>query len=441
MGRVGLIGDNSVEYIKRLLLIWNNGDCAVLIDWRIPHREAEKMLQEAQVSKCYIDKRLSERIDNGCGDIEYSLFNSGNILSDLIPEEVYSMYQPNYSKSQEAVVLYSSGTTGKAKGVILSHYAINKNADLIAKYMELSSNDCIYIVKTLAHSSTLVGELLVGLKEKIKILITHTINNPHDILNNIKECNVTTMCVNPTILNLYVMTALSKKMSFNFLKTIYTSGSIASKSLIEKAKNTFTNVDILNVYGLSEAGPRVSAQRNMSNHSVESVGKPLDEVCVKIISHDGREVAPNISGVIHVKTPCLFTGYIKNISCKESLYNNWLNTGDIGYFNDYGELFITGRSDNMITIGSHNVYPEIIEDKIIKIQGIIDCAIISFYDEILGNKIICYYTSDKEVGDILYQFCITNLATYEIPVKFVRVDVIPTTVNGKKSRNCKDYYK
>ena len=102
MGRVGLIGDNSVEYIKKLINIWNNGDCVVIIDWRIPHNIAKQMLLEAGVTKCYIDKRLFGNIDIMIDDLTYYLFDATCKSCELITDEIYEMYNPNDCRSQEA---------------------------------------------------------------------------------------------------------------------------------------------------------------------------------------------------------------------------------------------------------------------------------------------------------------------------------------------------
>jgi len=439
MSRVGLIGDNSIEYIKKLIEIWNDGDCAVLIDWRIPHNTAIEMMHDASVTKCYIDKQLAGRIENtNSSDIEFIQFESDKVSAKLVPENVYDMFKSSYSK-EEAVILYSSGTTGKAKGVILSHYAINLNADLVAEYMALSDNDCLYIVKTLAHASTLVGELLVGLKTHVKILISTTINNPRHALEKINEYGVTTICVNPTLLSIYTLTVNTKRMVFDCLKTIYTSGAIAEESLIEKARKAFPCTEILNVYGLSEAGPRVSAQRKGDTNSIGSVGKPLNKIDVAVVSNDGFQVAEMEKGIIHVNTPCLFSGYVLNGMLRTSLYNGWLNTGDIGYIDKNNNLFITGRVDNMITIGSHNVYPEEIETFIMKILEVNDCIIIPMKNDVHGNKMICFYVANADISHDLKEFYITNLAPYEIPSVFIRIDKIPTTDNGKKIRDVSKY--
>lgn len=440
MGRIGLIGDNSVGYIKKLIQIWNEGECAVLIDWRIPNNIAVEMMKEANVSRCYIDSKLAARCSDDCvlEGIEFILFEGSSSTCEFIAEDIYELYLENYCED-EAVILYSSGTTGKAKGIILSHYAISINADLVLEYMKLSECDCLYIVKTLAHSSTLVGELLVGLKAHIRILISPTISNPRKTLQNINEHNVTTICVNPTLLELYIKTVGNRKWTFNSLKTIYTSGAIADAALIEEAQNTIVGVQILNVYGLSEAGPRISAQRSGERRVIGSVGKVLRNVNIVIVSESGEILPPRYKGIIHVNTPCLFSGYVAATIVRKSLYNDWFNTGDIGYVDEENNLFITGRVDNMITVGSHNVYPEEVEYLIKTKANVKDCIICSQKNSVYGNKIICYYVADFDLASELNEYCVANLAPYEIPSEFMRIENIPVTNNGKKTRKLNGY--
>lgn len=202
MSRVALIGDNSIQYISFIVDIWNSGDCVVLIDKNTPQQVAIDMMMEAEVTKCIIDQKVINNweIDTS-NSIYYEIFDSGVILDSILPLFIYKKFKSNYSNS-EAIVIYSSGTTGKSKGIILSHYAIQTNADSIAQYMGLSPYDCFYWVKSLTHSSTLTGELLVALKYKVKIVIAPLTVTPKYILRKIKKHSVTILCLNPTILEL-----------------------------------------------------------------------------------------------------------------------------------------------------------------------------------------------------------------------------------------------
>lgn len=432
MSRVALIGENSVEYVNALLDIWNNGDCAVLIDWRIPFQTAVKMMNEAKVHTCYIEKKLLDKMPVSLSEsITFISFERKVMIAEYLPESVYDKFKPNYS-NDEAIVLYSSGTTGKSKGIILSHYAININADAIIDYMKPNATDHIYIAKTLSHSSTLTGELLVSLKTHTKLVIAPTIMPPRYMLSNISKFNVTIICLNPTLLSMLVNEIQTSKYYISSLKKIYVSGSVLNDKIYEKAHKVLKNTSIYNVYGLSEAGPRVTAQREGCCGG-NSVGKPIVGTQVAIIDEKGNILSHGNLGIIHVSTRSIFNHYVCGETKHESLYQGWLNTGDIGYIDSNKELHVVDRSDDVIILNSHKIYPSEIEKVILDSNHVSDCVVVNIkYND---NEFIgCLY-----VGDIVSEQEIKNelrskLPTYEIPRRFIRRESVPRTLNGKISR-------
>ena len=431
MSRIALIGENSIAYINALLDIWNNGDCAVLIDWRIPLITATEMMKEAGVSECYIQKSILEKSSKmRSDDIKYVAFDP-NIVAELLPDNIRNKFTENYSKD-DAVVIYSSGTTGKSKGIILSHYAINKNADAIIDYMRPQKNDCMYIVKTLSHSSTLTGELLVALKSGMNLLVSPTIVPPRYIFNNICEHQVSIACVNPTLLNMYANEYKQRKCDISCLKKIYVSGSILNDKTHELAREVFKGIPIYNVYGLSEAGPRVTAQRADCCKG-NSVGKPIKFVGLVIVDENGKIVKNGERGIIHINTPCRFSGYVLGEEKNKSLYKGWLNTGDIGHFDNNEELHIIDRLDDVIIIDSHKIYPSEVERKIIDNTPIRECVVVK--EEINNNEFLaCLYAGDCHSAKMIKEKLKNFLLPCEIPRRFIHTNTIPRTNNGKISK-------
>lgn len=428
MSRVALIGENSVEYIETLIDIWNKGDCAVLLDWRIPCQVSVEMMLEAGVRLCYVQEKYYETFIGLNSNISFVSFKTDPIIAALLPSYIYDKYINRYC-SDEAVVIYSSGTTGKARGIILSHYAINTNADAIIDYMRPTIEDCIYIAKTLSHSSTLTGELLVALKAQAKLVIAPTIVPPRYVLNNINKFGVTIVCLNPTLLSMCSDEYEKRQYDILSLKKIYVSGSILSDQVYNKAHKIFDRIHIYNVYGLSETGPRVTAQ-SQEHCKSNSVGHPIKNVNVKIFNEQGDTVSNGSCGIVHVQTPCLFEGYTIGVNKCRPLCEGWFNTGDIGYFDDNQELHIVARADDVIVIDSHKVYPSSVERKILMLDEISECVVaeVIFHGKQL---LVCLYTGIRADEIKIKNKLLKFLAPYEVPKCFIFSDKLPQNSNGK----------
>ena len=433
MARVALIGDNSIEYVDLLLDIWNTGDCAVLIDWRVPLQTAYEMMMEANVSKCYIEIRIFSKIQSeDYKSIQFEAYENYTTTAKEIPNYVHVKFRENYSRD-EAVIIYSSGTTGKSKGVILSHYAINTNADAILAYMKLGHNDCIYMVKTISHLSSITGELLTALKSRTKIIIGPVVVPPRIILNNVQKFGVTDMCINPTILRLVVEECSRKDYNISSLHNIYVHGAKTDTKLSEKAKDVFSDINIYFEYGLTEAGPRVASQKVNDSHN-ESAGLPIYGVQIAIIEYNGLPLNAGVKGIIHVKTPSICSGYVCGEEKHKSLYNDWLNTGDVGYIDNAGELHVVDRIDDVINIGAHKIYPSDVEKLILANNNISACVVSKCTYN--GTEMIgCLYVSDNDCALSIMQQLKTKLMPYEIPKRYIRVAAIPCNIREKVNRS------
>lgn len=433
MSRVALIGRNSLEYISLLIEIWNSGNCAVLIDCQTPYNAAAEMMREAGVKKCYLQTSLWDaNVVNEFCDIEFICFDVDNTAIFVIPDCLYNKFVPNYSKA-EAVIIYSSGTTGKSKGIVLSHFAINTNADAVIKYITSSAdNECIYTIRHLSHSSTLTCELLVALKSHMKMIVAASTPVPRLVFSAISKYHVTILCVNPTILSLLCDELVRRSYTISSIRKIYVSGAVLSDATYEKAKFAFAGVSIFNAYGLSEAGPRVAVQ-GPENCNCNSAGKPICGVKVVIVNERGMTVTDGERGVVHVKTPSLFSGYVMGKEKYVSLYQGWLNTGDIGFWDKLGELHVVGRVDDVIICDAHKIYPIDVEKMILEDPSISDCVVSQC--TVNGIEMIgCLYISDKDCAIGIVRRIKDRLAQYEIPKRYLKTEAIPHNNRGKVDR-------
>ena len=412
--RIGLIGRNSIEFAERLLQIWNKNDTAVLIDCDAPPLVTKQLLKEANVNRCFIDSCILDKIDiSDPSSFDILEFSPTSTMPCLLPESIRGQFKPRYDET-EAIVIYSSGTTGKRKGISLSHRAINNNADSIIDYMMPSNEDCLYINKKLTHCSSIIGELLVALKSNARLLFSSIVIPPRISFKYIADYFVSILCCNPTLIKLYADEVERNHFFPTSVRKVYTSGECISQKEIERARVLF-GCPVYNVYGQSECGPRITAQRDNCCNA-NSVGKAIKNV----------EVKTTINGEILVKTNALFNGYINS----SFIQDEWHETGDIGFFDENGELYITGRKDNMIVLNSHNIFPETVENVIVCNTFVEDCLV---YVE--RGKLICDYVSNAQNETEIVKIIKPLLMPYEIPKIYRKVDVIQKNGSGKKKRN------
>lgn len=426
---IGLIGFNSIEYIEKILDIWNEGNCVVLLDVDLPYSSLLFFLNEFSISKCFVDDKYADinMLSNNEKIILFP-FHSTYRETKYVPATIYRKYKPSFSKDN-AIVVFSSGTTGNYKGIILSHYAISTNADMIAASMELNDNDGLYIVKKLSHSSTIVGELLVALRRGIKILIGSNALIPRIIFSNINEYMISIICINPSILSLFNRYLQSNTNIYASLKKIFVSGDLLNEASLNYIRQRLKQSSVFNMYGLSEAGPRVSMQ-NKYYCSKNSVGVPLNKVKIRIIDEQGCVCGVGKKGLIYVCSPSKFSGYISN---RIMINDEWINTGDIGYFDKNGELYIVNRLNDLIIIDSHKVYPADVESTIMKCVNISNCAVFCKYNYVTKkSELVCAYEGDEISANKVIEVLRLHLINYEIPKKFIRVSTIPINSNGKR---------
>lgn len=321
-----------------------------------------------------------------------------------------------------AFIMFTSGTGGKPKGVMLSHENIIQNLKMLETYFALLPDDKILIARPIVHIAVIVGELLYGLIRGATIQFYEKPFLPQKLKREMEEKNTTVVCGTPTLFrNLLRVSACGFP-----LKKCVISGERLFPALASALSAANPQTEFYNVYGLTEHSPRVSALLPKDfARKAGSVGKLLAGVQTKIEN-----------GELLVKSPCVMVGYYTDAArTNAKIKNGWLYTGDVAHTDRDGYLCIDGRKDNMIIRSGLNVYPEEIEEVASACAGVENCVAYGEEDDIEGNKIVLKYCGEVS-EQTLRKFLSGKLAPHLMPRAIKNVNALPATPSGKKVRKC-----
>ena len=334
-----------------------------------------------------------------------------------------------------AALLYSSGTTGKPKGIMLSHGNIASNAESLVKAWGFQESDCLLHALPIYHVHGLFVALgcvfMTG--SKLKWLESF---DADVVLKSIPECTVM-MGVPTYYTRLLKRDLLDSKLTEGI--RLFISG---SAPLLEETFNEFnqrTNHQILERYGMTETNMNTSNPLK-GNRKPGTVGLPLEDVQVRVVDEENNVLSQGEIGNLQIKGPNVFKGYweMPEKTKEDFSKDGFFNTGDKGLIDEGGYVSIIGRSKDMIISGGLNVYPKEIESLIDKIEGVLESAVIGLSDEDLGEKVVAVIVSEesktldekKVISEIKDQ-----LAGFKAPKEVKFIDQLPRNAMGKVQKN------
>lgn len=387
------------------------GAVAVPLSHKYGQAHSESIIKSAGLSRLLCDNTI---------DIE--------IIDTDVREKLCD--KPN---ENTAMILYTSGTTGLPKGAMISQENLYYNLTDIENYFQLSNDDTILILRPLYHCAVFTGEFLSALSSGARIHFYSKAFLPAAIATEIMNKTITVIGATPT-LHSYLCDIFARLQVPSPLKKVVTSGECMTPAVAEKMTEALPDAQIFNVYGLTEASPRVSyLPPPLFTHNCESVGIPLGHVQIQIADQDGNPVPPGVDGELFVKGKNVMSAYYLNPEETEKKFKNgWLRTGDIACIDENGLLYIKARKDDMIIRAGMNIYPKEVENVLKSHSKIFDVVV-------YGTK--CEDAPVKITADIVAEITLTKkdilrlskegLPSYAIPDVVNFVDSIPRNGSGK----------
>ena len=341
-----------------------------------------------------------------------------------------------------AVMLYTSGTTGRPKGVMLTHLNLYANAKLTAVSVEFTRADynvdhegVALLCLPLAHSYGLTVMNIGFLTGTKYVLMTWF--DPEGALKLMQQHKVTSFSGVPTM---YITMLNHPKFKDYDLSSVKSWG-CGSAPLPVEVQSTFerhVGQPILDGYGLSEHSPVVSGNRADRPNKRGSIGQPIFGVELRIVDDDDQPVTPGEVGELILRGPCVMKGYYKQPDLTARvLRNGWLHTGDMVRMDDEGYLYIVERKDDLIIRGGENVYPREVEEVLYQHPSVVEASVVGAPDQEMGQVVHAFVVlksgataSEAEV----IAFCQQHVAKFKAPKHVTFVGGLPKNLIGKTMR-------
>lgn len=416
--------------------ILNNSQAATLIaqldliTWLSEKRHEIPLLRHIILTEPDKTSRFSEE------HIEYE-----SLLESTVQKEKHPALNEDYDTAQ---IYYTSGTTGKPKGVILTHNNNRMHADRTIKELKLSSNDIWLHVSPMFHLADAWAVWAIT-----KVAATHVMIpcfEPKAVLEAVEQHGVTLSNFIPTMLNLLVNSADVKSHNLSSLRLILSGGAPIAKEVVRKVVEIF-GCNYIQTYGLTETSPFLTMsilKDEMKSLPFEkrlkyiaSTGRPFCGVQLKVVKEDGTKVTPNEEdvGEIIAKSDTITPGYwcLPEETSKRIL-DGWLYTRDLAVVDNEGYVTIVDRKDDMIITGGENVYSIEVEDVLYSFPGILEAAVIGLPDSIWGEKVTAVVVA-KEGKELfeedVIRYCKDKIAHFKAPKKVIFTEQLPKTGSAK----------
>jgi amino acid adenylation domain-containing protein len=432
---IGLYCDRSIEMITAMLGVLKAGKAYVPLEPTYPIGRINTIIETSKLKLvlCHSETSLQTSFQNvlvkKISDITFNVSN----------------FKAKKASQKNAYVLFTSGSSGKPKGVSVGHLQLVNHMKWMAKAYPLGVHDKI-LQRTPFGFDASVWEILAPLLQgaKLTLLPIAYQHNVHQILGFIKEKEITNFQVVPSLLNLMLQEA--DKTVFEKVKTIFCGGEMLQGQLATKVLNVH-NVELVNLYGPTECTIQVSHHRCIKNSKTTPIGKPIDGVRFYILNKQLQLQPFGVKGELYIAGNCVSNGYFNEPEMTNEAFvedcfykekkSFMYRSGDIAYWNELGELEIAGRIDDQIKLRGYRIELNEIDSVIMEHEQVTKSVTIVVNEDQL-QSLICFYATVNNQSikqENLIKLAKSKLAEYMIPTHAVFVETMPLTSNGKIDKN------
>ncbi|AMA73923.1 MULTISPECIES: fatty acid--CoA ligase [Aneurinibacillus] len=444
---------NTSEFVVTLFATAKIGAIFNPINYRLAAHELQYILQDGKAKVLLYERQGSDVVEKARelgNPVEHYIYVDEPLTEgalgfyELLEAEDVSRPEVEVSETDYCIMMYTSGTTGRPKGVLHTHRSKIHHNFMMMQCMGLTKDDIGLAAAPLNHTA----ELHTSFLPRVQVGATNVLLHHFDasrVLYTIEKEKVTHMFAAPTMVNMLLYADDFEAYDLSSLRLLEYGGASMAPVLIREFEEK-VGADLIQIYGTTEMGPCMSvlyADEQLKKAGSAGKASLTHELRICRVNPDGTPTHPdNICepgeiGEILVKGPCMMEGYYNRPEATEkALAYGWYHTGDMGEYDEDGYIWIRDRIDHMIISGAENIYPREVEDQLLEHPGVREVAVVGKPDPKWGQIVFAYIVRSKEsnvTAEELDTFLVEGerLAKYKRPRAYCFVDELPKTASGK----------
>lgn len=431
--RVAIVLPNSVTFVAVYLACLRRGFVPVPLNPSLSADEVRHVLDDSSAGVAVVLDEY-DKLPSGPESPEHIIRVGRSIPRPTQPANPQDLPAPaNLDPAHPATLLYTSGTTGRPKGALLSHRNVVFTMRSKVQYLELEPDDVLLLFLPLYHCYGLNAILNPGLLAGATVVLAERFDR-RQTLELVNTHGVTRFFAVPRVFRLLVDTGITPDR-MPTVRYALAAGDVLHDDVRVKWHEQM-GWPIHQAYGLTETSPFVT-YNSTPDRRPASVGKAIDQVEVGIRGDSGRRLPAGETGEVWVRGPNVMIGYWNSPEATaEVIIEGWLRTADHGWVDDDGYLYLAGRSSELIIVSGQNVYTAEVERVLLANPDVVDAAVYGIpheiAGEIVGASVVIRDAGVTAVG--LRSACAQQLAKHKVPVVIDLVDSLPTLKTGKKDR-------
>jgi fatty-acyl-CoA synthase len=448
--RVAYLGLNSPSFLLTMLAAHRLGAIFVPINFRLAGPELRAVLQRSGSSVIVCEEGHRAVVDDVRGDTKLTRFLIVNDDSEIPVSDTVEGWEPwsaliaqampttqlaHRSFDDPAILMFTSGTTGLPKGVILTHGNIWWNSINVDSRLDTRRGDVTHAAAPIFHVGALNSFLMRTLVRGGTIVLRRAFD-PESFLHDLVTHRVNSFFAVPAMLAALAKVPGVFEADLSHLRTVVVAGAPVPPSLIQQYAEH--DIWLQQAWGLTETAPfatHMPVERTLDKLGSAGIPMPYTEVRV-VIPATNEPVEPGTRGELLVRGPNVTPGYWENPEATAAAFDDdgWFHSGDIGYFDEDGYLYIVDRLKDMIISGGENVYPAEVERALADLPGVVDVAVVGAADEQWGETVVAV-VAVAEGADVtletVREHAGAKLARYKLPRRLDVVETVPRNASGK----------